>query len=73
MCLPNDVLSSTGRRPNLSDHGPIKKLMNAGMMFSRMARHINSLDAYSSSAISICYRKYLRWFENVKLILRILC
>lgn len=55
--LPQNVLSKIGRRPNLSDHGPIKKLMNAGMILSKTARAINIFDAYVSNFASKSYYK----------------
>lgn len=46
-------LSSSGFRPNLSDHGPIKKLKKAGIMLSKIARHMNILAAYDSNSSSM--------------------
>lgn len=59
--LPKNVLSKIGFRPNLSDHGPIKKLTNAGMMLSKTARAIKIFDAYSSNSCSKTYKsKYFK-------------
>lgn len=54
LCLPKNVESKIGFLPYLSDQGPIRKLMNAGMILSKTARHINIFDAYfSTSAYSV--------------------
>lgn len=54
---PKKVLGKIGLRPNLSLHGPIKKLMNAGMILSKTARAMKIFDAYSSSSTSKFYVK----------------
>lgn len=58
--LPQNVLNRIGLRPNLSDHGPIKTLMKAGMILSKTARAINIFDAYVSNFASRSYAKYTK-------------
>lgn len=58
--LPQKVLNRIGLRPNLSDHGPIKTLIKAGMILSKTARAINIFDAYVSNFASRSYAKYTK-------------
>lgn len=56
VCLPKNVLNRIGLRPYLSDHGPMKKPMKAGIIFSKIARDIKILVAYVSTSIA-CTQK----------------
>lgn len=49
--LPKNALSRIGRRPYLSDHGPMKKPIKAGIIFSKIARDIKTLVAYFSTSV----------------------
>lgn len=78
-CLPKNVLNKMGLRPNLSDHGPIRKLIKAGMILSKIARAINIFDAYSSNSSSISYkakdvnvnkRFQIQWVKDVRITTR---
>lgn len=56
-CIPKNVLNRIGFRPYLSDHGPIKKLIKAGMMLSNTARAMKIFDAYASNSNSKSYQR----------------
>lgn len=54
--LPQTEVNITGLRPNLSDHGPIKRLSNTGIIASIIDRVIKILAAYGSTIVSIAFK-----------------
>lgn len=53
VCIPVNVVRTIGRRPNLSDHGPINKLTIAGIILSNKERAIRILATYGCTSVSM--------------------